>query len=75
MSVINKIARDISILSTMNEVTLDTKNARSAESEEYLNKKAIIMKHLIMLSVFHYKLEKHLLLSMIVQDFTPRESL
>ena len=47
MSVINKIARDISILSTMNEVTLDTKNARSAESEEYLNKKAIIIQVII----------------------------
>ena len=39
----NKIARDISLLSKKNEEMLDTKNARSAESEEYLNKKAIII--------------------------------
>ena len=47
MSVINKIARDISLLSTKNEEMLDTKNARSAESEEYLNKKAIIIQVII----------------------------
>ena len=47
MSVINKIARDISLLSTTNEEMLDTKNARSAESEEYLNKKAIIIQVII----------------------------
>ncbi|GIS14701.1 MAG: hypothetical protein CM15mP117_01330 [Alphaproteobacteria bacterium] len=43
----NKIARDISLLSTKNEEMLDTKNARSAESEEYLNKKAIIIQVII----------------------------
>ena len=43
MIVMNKIARDTSLLSTKNEEMLDTKNARSAESDEYLNKKAIII--------------------------------
>ena len=47
MSVINKIARDISLLSTTNDEMLDIKNARSAESEEYLNKKAIIIQVVI----------------------------
>ena len=47
MSVMNKIARDMSLLSTKNEEMLDTKNARSAESEEYLNKKAIIIQVII----------------------------
>ena len=43
----NKIARDISLLSTKNAEMLDTKNARRAESEEYLNKKAIIIQVII----------------------------
>ena len=43
----NKIARDISPLSTKKEEMHDTKNARSAESEEYLNKKAIIIQVII----------------------------